>query len=52
MPKPQLGNLFAAAAATQLAIAGQLARHSPTHTIMANCFGHGTEQASFVVENP
>ena len=52
MPKPQLGNLFAAAAATQLAIAGQLAKHSPAHTILANCFGHGTEQASFVVEGP
>ena len=50
MPKPQLGNLFAAAAATQLAIAGQLAQDSPAHTIMVNCFGHGTEQASFVVE--
>ena len=49
-PKPQLGNLFAAAAATQLAIAGQLAKDSPAHTIMAHCFGHGTEQASFVVE--
>jgi len=49
-PKPQLGNLFAAAAATQLAIAAQLAKDLPQHRIMANCFGPGTEQASFVVE--
>jgi hypothetical protein len=48
-PKWHLGNTFAASAAIQLAMAALLAhrRHRPT---LANCFGHGTEQAAFLLE--
>ena len=50
-PKPQLGNLFAAAAALQVAMAallvGRLGRQA-----LANCFGYGSEQAAFVLEKP
>ncbi len=49
-PKSQLGNLFAAAAPVQVALAATLAaRHGGT-SVVANCFGPGTEQAAFVVE--
>jgi 3-oxoacyl-(acyl-carrier-protein) synthase len=48
-PKSQLGNLFAAAAPIQVVLAALLAArdHGP---VLANCFGHGTEQAAFLLE--
>jgi hypothetical protein len=50
-PKPQLGNLFAAAAAVQVALAARLASRGDTHgPVLANCFGYGSEQAAFVLE--
>ncbi|MHC4647169.1 MAG: beta-ketoacyl synthase N-terminal-like domain-containing protein [Planctomycetota bacterium] len=50
-PKPGLGDLFAASAAAQAALAAQLAcRLESGRTVAANCFGHGTEQASFLLE--
>jgi len=50
-PKLNLGNLFAAAAAVQVGLAAELARRSETaQPFLANCFGYGTEQASFVLE--
>jgi 3-oxoacyl-[acyl-carrier-protein] synthase II len=50
-PKQGLGNLFAASAAVQVALAAVLAnrRHRP---VLANCFGHGAEQAAFLLEAP
>jgi hypothetical protein len=50
-PKSHLGNLFAASAAVQVGVAALLAhrRHEP---VLANCFGHGTEQAAFLLEAP
>ncbi len=49
-PKSALGNLFAAAAAAQVATASLLASQSANgYPILANCFGHGSEQAAFVV---
>jgi 3-oxoacyl-[acyl-carrier-protein] synthase II len=50
-PKTCLGNLFAAAAATQVALAARLAsRESGRRQVLANCFGYGSEQASFLLE--
>jgi len=50
-PKTCLGNLFAAAAAVQVALAAELAsRASGRPQVLANCFGHGSEQASFLLE--
>jgi len=50
-PKTCLGNLFAAAAAVQVALAAALAsRASARQQVLANCFGHGSEQASFLLE--
>jgi 3-oxoacyl-[acyl-carrier-protein] synthase II len=49
-PKSHLGNLFAAAAPVQLALAALLAARRQGVPVVANCFGHGTEQAAFVVE--
>jgi 3-oxoacyl-[acyl-carrier-protein] synthase II len=48
-PKPHVGNLFAAAAALQVALGALLAtqRRRP---VLAHGFGHGTEQAAFVLE--
>jgi 3-oxoacyl-(acyl-carrier-protein) synthase len=48
-PKRQLGDLFAAAAPLQVALAALLAKQLG-RAVLANCFGHGTEQAAFLVE--
>ncbi len=44
-PKQRLSNTFAAAAET-------LRRDGAGSRILANCFGPGSEQASFVLEGP
>jgi 3-oxoacyl-[acyl-carrier-protein] synthase II len=50
-PKSHLGNLFAAAAAVQLALAATVAaRQASVTPVLANCFGFGTEQAAFSLE--
>lgn len=49
-PKSHLGNLLAAAAPVQVALAALLAARYGGAPILANCFGHGTEQAAFVLE--
>jgi len=50
-PKAHLGNLFAAAAAVQVALAAAwAARQSASLPILANCFGPGSEQAAFAME--
>jgi 3-oxoacyl-[acyl-carrier-protein] synthase II len=49
-PKSHLGNLFAAAAPVQVALAALLAARHRGAPVLANCFGHGTEQAAFVLE--
>ncbi len=52
-PKSHLGNLYAAAAAMQIALAAEwLFRRDSNEAVLANCFGFGTEQASFVLEAP
>ncbi len=51
-PKSNIGNLFAAAAAAQLALAATLASQQDNkRQVLANCFGYGSEQASFVLES-
>lgn len=50
-PKPVVGNLFAAAAPLQVALAALLAG-SAKQQVLATCFGHGSEQAAFVLEQP
>jgi 3-oxoacyl-[acyl-carrier-protein] synthase II len=50
-PKRCLGNLFAAAACVQVALAAQLVSQSVAPTsVLANCFGHGNPQAAFWLE--
>ncbi len=50
-PKRHLGNLFAAAAAVQVGLAaGVCAGETDGEKVLANCFGYGSEQASFVLE--
>ena len=50
-PKKHLGDLFAAAAAVQVALAAKgLAGAGPGAVAWANCFGHGSEVASFAME--
>jgi 3-oxoacyl-[acyl-carrier-protein] synthase II len=50
-PKAHLGNLFAAAAAVQVGLAAALvARHGAPDQVLADCFGHGSEQAAFLLE--
>ncbi|MHC4124477.1 MAG: beta-ketoacyl synthase N-terminal-like domain-containing protein [Planctomycetota bacterium] len=50
-PKSNIGNLFAAAAAIQVGLAAKLSsKHETKQQIIANCFGHGSEYASFVLE--
>jgi 3-oxoacyl-[acyl-carrier-protein] synthase II len=50
-PKSCLGNLFAAAAVVQVGLAaGWINRDKPSRTVLANCFGHGSEQAAFMLE--
>lgn len=52
-PKAHLGNLFAAAAAVQVALAAAwAARQSAGVPILAHCFGAGSEQAAFALEAP
>ena len=51
-PKFNLGNLFAAAAAAQFALAAVFASQQDNRQqVLANCFGYGSEQASFVLES-
>jgi len=47
-PKRHMGNLFAAAAPLQVALAAALA--AKRGRVLANCFGHGSQQAVFVLE--
>ena len=50
-PKRHIGNLFAAAAAAQVALGAALARRSAAGTrVLANTFGFGSEQAAFLLE--
>lgn len=50
-PKSHIGNLFAAAAAVQVGLGAELAsRRNENKQVMANCFGHGSEQGSFILE--
>lgn len=48
-PKKKAGDLFAAAAALQVGLAALLAARRRGR-VLANCFGHGSEQAAFVLE--
>ena len=50
-PKKQVGDLFAAAAGLQIGLAALLVERSGGR-VLANCFGHGSEQAAFVLEKP
>lgn len=50
-PKPMIGNLFAAAAPLQVALAALVAERTKQR-VLATCFGHGSEQAAFVLEQP
>lgn len=49
-PKKQLGNLFAASAAVQVALAAEMASRREQGTVLANCFGFGSEKAAFLLE--
>ncbi|MEE8566577.1 MAG: beta-ketoacyl synthase N-terminal-like domain-containing protein [Candidatus Bipolaricaulota bacterium] len=50
-PKSNIGNLFAAAAAAQFALAAVFtSQQAIGRRVLANCFGYGTEQASFMLE--
>jgi 3-oxoacyl-[acyl-carrier-protein] synthase II len=50
-PKRHLGNLFAAAAAVQVAVAAAVARQGPRgRRVLASCIGHGSEEAAFLLE--
>jgi 3-oxoacyl-[acyl-carrier-protein] synthase II len=52
-PKAQLGNLFAAAAALQVGLGAAFLRNgSRGSSLVANCFGYGSEQAAFLLERP
>ena len=48
-PKKQLGDLFAAAAPLQVALAALSARQLD-RPVQAHCFGHGTGQAAFMLD--
>ena len=48
-PKQHAGNLFAAAAVLQVALAALLVERFG-RPVLANCFGYGSEQAAFVLE--
>jgi len=51
-PKQHMGNLFAAAAAVQVALAADMASGGEAgRRVLADCFGHGDEQAAFVLES-
>lgn len=50
-PKRFLGNLYAAAAAVQVALAAAVAeRAGEGQQVLANCFGHGSQQGVFLLE--
>jgi 3-oxoacyl-[acyl-carrier-protein] synthase II len=50
-PKQHVGNLFAAAAALQVALAAAFARSSPAGArVLAGALGFGSEQAAFLLE--
>ena len=50
-PKRFLGNLYAAAAAVQVALAAAVAsRAGCGQRVLANCFGHGSQHGSFLLE--
>ena len=50
-PKANLGNLFAAAAATQVGLGAEICRAlAAGRRVLADCFGHGSNQAVFVLE--
>ena len=49
-PKPQVGNLFAAAAAAQVALAATACATGACNTSLANCIGHGSEMGLFRLE--
>lgn len=48
-PKKCLGDLFAAAAPVQVGLAALLAQRT-RQSVLAHCFGYGTEQAAFALE--
>ena len=48
-PKKQIGDLFAAAGVLQIAL-GVLAVEQSKKRVLVNCFGHGSEQAAFVLD--
>ncbi len=50
-PKRQAGNLFAAAAAFQVGLGAWLAGQEQCR-VQGHCFGHGSEQAAFILEAP
>jgi len=50
-PKKQAGDLFAAAAGLQIGLSALLVARGGGR-VLANCFGHGSEQAAFVLEKP
>jgi len=50
-PKKKTGDLFAAAAGLQVGLAAWLAARDGGR-VLANCFGHGSEQAAFILEQP
>jgi 3-oxoacyl-[acyl-carrier-protein] synthase II len=50
-PKKQAGDLFAAAAGLQIGLGALLARRG-SEPVLVDCFGHGSEQAAFVLEKP
>ena len=50
-PKRFLGNLYAAAAAVQVGLAATVAQKAGRGArVLANCFGYGSEQGSFLLE--
>ena len=50
-PKPYAGDLFAAAAALQVALGAVLVERVGGQ-VRANCFGHGSQQAAFLLAPP
>ncbi len=51
-PKSNIGNLYAAAAAVQVGLAAQIAKQQKRgQSVMANCFGYGSEKVSFLLES-
>jgi 3-oxoacyl-(acyl-carrier-protein) synthase len=52
-PKKHLGNSFAAAAATQVALGAALAHTGRENgNVLTTCFGYGSQQGAFVLEAP